>query len=151
MKSFLGRNLIFLLFEFLVADVMFMSLRNSRQNLMLTPSREYSVVLSQIQRLTESGSYSRTNSWFLVTLSSVKRFFTITAVLSQLSEENSKWHPVACYSKSLSAVEQNYNIYNKEMLAIIWAMEEWRHFLEGAKHPLEIWMDHKNLEYFWTT
>jgi hypothetical protein len=29
-------------------------------------------------------------------------------------------------------------------------MEEWRHFLEDAKHPLEIWTDHKNLEYFWT-
>jgi hypothetical protein len=29
-------------------------------------------------------------------------------------------------------------------------MEEWRHFLEDAKYLLEIWMDHKNLEYFWT-
>jgi hypothetical protein len=30
-------------------------------------------------------------------------------------------------------------------------MEEWRHFLEGEKHPSKIWTDHKNLEYFWTT
>jgi hypothetical protein len=36
------------------------------------------------------------------------------------------------------------------MLAVIQARKEWRHFLEGAKHPLEIWMDHKNLEYFQT-
>jgi len=36
------------------------------------------------------------------------------------------------------------------MLAIIHALEEWRHFLEGAWHPIEIWMDHKNLEYFMT-
>ena len=34
------------------------------------------------------------------------------------------------------------------MLAIIHALEEWRHFLEGATHPVEIWTDHKNLEYF---
>ena len=45
--------------------------------------------------------------------------FTTGAVLSQLSEEDGKWHPVAFYSKSLSAVEQNYDIYDKEMLAVI--------------------------------
>jgi len=59
-----------------------------------------------------------------------------------------KWHPIAFYSKSLSSVERNYEIHNKEMLAIICALEEWRHFLEGATHPVEIWTDHKNLEYF---
>jgi len=55
---------------------------------------------------------------------------------------------VAFYSKFLSLVEQNYEIYDKEMLAIICALEEWRHFLEGAQYPVEIWTDHKNLEYF---
>src|SRR5215467_9125480 len=34
------------------------------------------------------------------------------------------------------------------MLAIIRALEEWRHFLEGAPHTVEIWSDHRNLEYF---
>ena len=57
---------------------------------------------------------------------------------------------MAFYSKSLSLVEWNYEIHDKEMLAIIHALEEWRHFLEGAWHPIEIWMDHKNLEYFMT-
>jgi len=47
-------------------------------------------------------------------------------------------------------VERNYEIHDKEMLAIIRALEEWRHFLEGARHPVEIWTDHKNLEYFMT-
>ena len=42
----------------------------------------------------------------------------------------------------------NYEIHDKEMLAIIRALEEWRHFLEGATHLVEIWTDHKNLEYF---
>jgi len=35
-------------------------------------------------------------------------------------------------------MEQNYEIHNKEMLVIIHALEEQRHFLEGATHPVEI-------------
>jgi len=77
--------------------------------------------------------------------------FTSGAVLSQQLPGEEKWHPVAFYSKSLSPVEQNYEIHDKEMLAIICALEEWRHFLEGARHPVEIWTDYKNLEYFMTT
>jgi len=49
-----------------------------------------------------------------------------------------KWYPVAFYSKSLSSVERNYKIHDKEMLAIIRTLEEWRHFLEGATYPVEI-------------
>jgi len=44
--------------------------------------------------------------------------------------------PVASYSKSLSSVERNYKIHDKEILAIIHMLEEWRHFLEGATHPV---------------
>jgi Integrase zinc binding domain/RNase H-like domain found in reverse transcriptase/Chromo (CHRromatin Organisation MOdifier) domain len=36
------------------------------------------------------------------------------------------------------------------MLAIVRVLEEWRHFVEGAEHQVEIWTDHKNLEYFMT-
>ena len=74
--------------------------------------------------------------------------FASGAVLSQQLPREEKWHPVAFYSKSLSLVEQNYEIHDKEMLTIIRALEEWRHFLEGARHLVEIWTDHKNLEYF---
>jgi len=76
--------------------------------------------------------------------------FASRAVLSQQLPGEDKWHPVAFYSKSLSPVERNYKIHDKEMLTIIHVLEEWRHFLEGAQHPVEIWMDHKNLEYFIT-
>jgi len=55
---------------------------------------------------------------------------------------------MAFYSKSLSSMERNYEIYDKEMLAIIYMLKEWRHFLEGVTYPVEIWTDHKNLEYF---
>ena len=51
--------------------------------------------------------------------------FVMGTMLSQQSPENQKWHPVAFYSKSLSAVEQNYEIHDKEMLAIMRALEEW--------------------------
>jgi len=44
--------------------------------------------------------------------------------LSQLSMKNGKWHPVAFYSKSLFFMEQNYEIHDKEMLAIIRALEK---------------------------
>ena len=62
--------------------------------------------------------------------------------------ENERWRPVAYISKSLNEAERNYKIHNKEMLAIIWCLEAWRHFLKGAKDQFEIWTDHKNLEYF---
>jgi len=76
--------------------------------------------------------------------------FATGVVLSQQLTTDGKWHPVAFYSKSLSSVERNYEIHDKEMLAIIRVLEEWRHFLEGAIHPVEIWTDHKNLKYFMT-
>jgi len=64
--------------------------------------------------------------------------FAMGAVLSQQLTADRKWHPVAFYSKSLSSIERNYEIHDKEMLAIIRALEEWRHFLEGVTHPVEI-------------
>ena len=64
--------------------------------------------------------------------------FTSGAVLSQQLPRGEKWHLVAFYSKFLSLVEWNYEIHDKEMLAIIRVLEEWRHFLEGAWHPVEI-------------
>ena len=74
--------------------------------------------------------------------------FATRAVLSQENPDNGKWHPVAFLSKSLSPVERNYEIHNKEVLVIVQALEEWRHFMEGTEHQFEIWTDHKNLEYF---
>jgi RNase H-like domain found in reverse transcriptase len=76
--------------------------------------------------------------------------FSTGAVLSQQSSKDDKWHPIAFLSKSLSPVERNYKIHDKEMLAIVRSLKEWRHFVEGAEHQVEIWTDHKNLEYFMT-
>jgi hypothetical protein len=47
--------------------------------------------------------------------------------------------------------EINYEIHNKEMLAIVSAFTEWRRYLKGAAHQISVFTDHKNLEYFTIT
>jgi len=59
-----------------------------------------------------------------------------------------KWRLVAFISKSLSDIERNYEIYDKEILVVVRCLEVWRHFLEETGVKFEIWTDHKNLEYF---
>ena len=44
--------------------------------------------------------------------------------------------------------EWNYKIYDKEMLAVIRALEDWRHYLEGLPRPFTIVTDHRNLKYW---
>jgi len=58
------------------------------------------------------------------------------------------WRPVTFISKSLSNTERNYEIHDKEMLAVVRCLEAWRYFLEETTIRFEIWTDHKNLEYF---
>ena len=57
-------------------------------------------------------------------------------------------HPVAFFSFKHSPADSNYDIYDKELLAIVKALEEWRPELLGNKNPFEIVTDHKNLETF---
>ncbi|XP_037833528.1 uncharacterized protein LOC112450623 isoform X3 [Kryptolebias marmoratus] len=73
----------------------------------------------------------------------------VGAVLSQRGGDK-KVHPCAFFSKRLTPAEQNYDVGERELLAVKLALEEWRHWLEGAKEPFIIWTDHKNLEYLKT-
>jgi hypothetical protein len=73
--------------------------------------------------------------------------FATGAVLSMKCDDD-KWRSCAYLSKGLNEVECNYDVYNKEMLGVIRALEAWRHHLEGATHKVDIWTDHRNLEYF---
>ncbi len=68
-------------------------------------------------------------------------------MLSQQQETPARLHPYAFFSGKLSPAENNYDIGNRELLAIKLALEEWRHCLEGAKHPFTVLTDHKNLKY----
>ena len=60
------------------------------------------------------------------------------------------WHPIAYCSQSMNEAERNYQIWDREMLAIIEALKDWRQFLERLPQPFEIITDHRNLE-FWRT
>ena len=62
--------------------------------------------------------------------------------------KNGRQRPVAFLSKSLNETERNYEIHDKEMLAIIRGLENWKHLLEDIYFKFEIWTDYKNLEYF---
>jgi len=76
--------------------------------------------------------------------------YVLADVLSQYDDEGTL-HPVAFYSKKHSPAECNYEIYDKELLAIVRAFEEWRPHLQGSSHPIQVLSDHKNLEYFMST
>jgi len=73
--------------------------------------------------------------------------YTTGGVLS-MEGEDGKWRLVAFFSKFLNEIERNYKIHDKEMLAIIRELENWRHLLKGVQFKFEIWTDLKNLEYF---
>jgi len=60
------------------------------------------------------------------------------------------WHPVAFFSKLLDVHERNYKIYDKELLAVIRGLEEYRHYLERHPYKIKIWSDHQNLMFFRT-
>ncbi|CAJ0933921.1 unnamed protein product [Ranitomeya imitator] len=69
------------------------------------------------------------------------------AVLSQRGSDCSVMKPCAFFSRKFSPAERNYDVGNRELLAMKWAFEEWRHWLEGAKHRVVVLTDHKNLTY----
>ncbi len=76
--------------------------------------------------------------------------FTLGVVFSQLEENNLLRLVGFCYRK-FSFIKINYEIHDKELLAIMDAFEEWRHILEGVRHEITIYFDYKNLQYFMTT
>jgi hypothetical protein len=73
--------------------------------------------------------------------------FAMGAVLLQKKEDGKK-HPIAYYSKTLSAAERNYDVYDLELLAIVNALDHWRPYLAGSPHKIIIYSDHQNLLYW---
>lgn len=71
---------------------------------------------------------------------------TLSGVLSQ--EQDGKWHPIMYYSKLPPEAEYNYEIYDKEMPAIMSGISEWHQYLMGAYQDFEIWTNHQNLAFF---
>jgi hypothetical protein len=54
-------------------------------------------------------------------------------------------HPIAYYSVTFTPMEQNYDIYNRELLAVMKALTHWRQYLGWTKVPFTIMTDHANL------
>ena len=69
------------------------------------------------------------------------------AVLTQL-DMNGDRHPVAFLSKTFTDTERKYEICDRELLGIIRALKEWRHYIQGSGHMTIVFSDHKNLTYF---
>ena len=59
--------------------------------------------------------------------------------------------PIAFYARKISSAERNYPLYDKKLLAIHEALQDWRHFLQGGTHSVTVWSDHQSLSYFMTT
>ncbi|THH21377.1 hypothetical protein EUX98_g8392 [Antrodiella citrinella] len=76
--------------------------------------------------------------------------YAIASILS-ITDKEGKIRPVAFRSRSLSPAELNYDVHDKELLAIYDAFSAWRHYLEGSPLTIDVVTDHKNLEYFATT
>ena len=76
--------------------------------------------------------------------------YVSSGILSQL-RENGLLHPVAFFSKNLNPAKCNYEINDKELLAIIQCFKQWRPELEGTEVLIKVITDHKSLEYFMTT
>ena len=74
----------------------------------------------------------------------------IAGILSQ-KHPDGKWYPVAFFSKTMTPAECNYEIHDKEMLAIVRSLREWRPELKRTHSQIQIFTDHKSLEYFMTT
>ncbi|KAJ3473163.1 hypothetical protein NLI96_g13105 [Meripilus lineatus] len=76
--------------------------------------------------------------------------YALGAILSIFSAD-SDIHPIAFHSRTFTPPELNYDIHDKELLAIFEAFKVWRHYLEGSALPVDVVTDHKNLTYFSTT
>jgi hypothetical protein len=75
--------------------------------------------------------------------------YAIGAVCSQPDASN-VLHPLAYLSRKLKDAELNYDVHDKELLAILEALDKWSTYCKSTKHSIQILSDHKNLEYWQT-
>jgi RNase H-like domain found in reverse transcriptase len=75
--------------------------------------------------------------------------YAIGACIMQ-PEKKRKLYFFAFYFRKMSPAELNYNIYDKELLTIVAAFQEWRVYLKESKYQVKVLTDYKNLTYFTT-
>ncbi len=76
--------------------------------------------------------------------------YALGAILMQQCEDG-KWRPVFYHARKFTSAELNYDVFNKELKAVIDALEQWEVHLMGLSQPFEVWTDHQNLTTFTTT
>jgi hypothetical protein len=114
-------------------------------------SEECQIAFEQLKkRVTEAPVLSYFSPELETFLESDSSDYVSAGVLSQKGGDG-LIRPVAYFSKTLSPAECNYEIYDKELLAIIRCFEQWRAELQSVESPTSVLTDHKSLEYFMTT
>jgi len=72
--------------------------------------------------------------------------YALGVVIAQ--EHADGMHPIAFHSRSLLPAEKNYNVHNKELAGVVFGFKCGHSLFLGAKHPVRVLTDHKNLQYF---
>jgi len=72
--------------------------------------------------------------------------YTLAAIL--FTRSDGEICSIAFHSRAFSTAEINYDMYDKELLAIVKSFKKWRHYLKGVATLVEVYTDHKNLTYF---
>jgi hypothetical protein len=73
--------------------------------------------------------------------------FATGGILTQM-DTNGDRHPCTYLSKSLMKEQRNYDTGDRELLAIVRALKEWRHYIQGSGHTMIVLSDHDNLQHF---
>ena len=120
----------------------------TRKAVKFTWSEQAGAAFQQLQRAFTSAPVLRHFQPELpLTIEADASDFAIGCILSQTTPQGDL-HPVCYYSRKFSAAELNYPIYDKELLAVVEGFKHWRVYVEGAQHAVQVYTDHKNLEYF---
>ena len=82
--------------------------------------------------------------------------FVIAAILSQfitlvIDVKQTQWHSIAFYSKKMIFVEIKYETHDQELLFIVAAFQQWRHYFKNNHHSVTFLTNHNNLRYFMKT
>jgi hypothetical protein len=70
---------------------------------------------------------------------------------SSATHQAKELHLITFFIHSMQSAELNYNVYDKELLAIVECFQIWHPYLEGSVHMVQVYTDHNNLQYFTTT
>ncbi|MBW0565469.1 hypothetical protein O181_105184, partial [Austropuccinia psidii MF-1] len=101
------------------------------------------------KKISSLTSFLKKNSCFPLNEEALKTDasnYALGAVLSQ--ESDSGKHPIAFKSRKYIPAELNYDIHDKELLGIVWALKHWRAFLLSLSSPFEVLPNHSSLQYF---